>query len=152
MDPNDTVIDIDQHKEDAEINNSQSDVKRGPKVSHSGTGISAATKSYNAILDGHSEGHSKSYKDSFIEGPARSRDGTMNEKVEQSSLFEYRPAPFSTLEEYKTMMQEDIDSGRAGDRWFYEIDPEDKRMPKRLRSKLPEMVSVSFNDVEDFNL
>ncbi|KAF9578017.1 hypothetical protein BGW38_006429, partial [Lunasporangiospora selenospora] len=56
MDPNDTIIDIDQHKEDAEIYNSQSEVKRGSKGSHSGTGISAASTSYNTSIDGNSGG------------------------------------------------------------------------------------------------
>ncbi|KAF9580167.1 hypothetical protein BGW38_003295 [Lunasporangiospora selenospora] len=114
MDLNDTIINIDQQAEDVEANNSQSEVKTGPKDSQPGTVISAASTSCNAGIDGNSEEHAKSYKDSSNEGPVRHKDEIMNEKVGQSSVYEYRPAPFSTLEEYNTKMKEDIVSGRAG--------------------------------------
>ncbi|KAF9580561.1 hypothetical protein BGW38_002732, partial [Lunasporangiospora selenospora] len=113
MGPNDTIIDIDQQKEDVEANNSRLSVEKGFKEPQSGSGTSAASTSCNANIECNNEDHGKGYQETSNEGLIRHKDGINSEKVGQSSPFEYRPAPFSTLEEYRIKMREDIDTGQA---------------------------------------
>ncbi|KAF9584252.1 hypothetical protein BGW38_007064, partial [Lunasporangiospora selenospora] len=150
----DTIIEIDPQTENVGVNDSQTTVEKGTKELLPSPAASPASIPRDVAIDNGNQEHNKSLQDTSKEGSTVNEEAIKAEEEVKFNQYECRPAPFSTLEEYNTKMQEDIDAGRAGNRWFFEVSSVDKRECVGSKSKstvktpvdIVDITSLYFND------
>ncbi|KAF9582447.1 hypothetical protein BGW38_000196 [Lunasporangiospora selenospora] len=143
-----TIINIDPNPDGTDANNSQTSVKDESGTLQADAYLSTTTMVRNATVttDNEENNNNNGFQETIKSKSTSLGEADQVRIVEQVPLNDYRPAPFSTIEEYKSKMQEDIEAGRAGDRWFFEINAEDENKCFGQRSKLPAIASVNLND------